>query len=131
MAQPAGQTNLLKEFRRRAAKFNSVITVPEFETSTNAIRFELKQTIAVGNAGLDRLGVLKPREVTFDNTVRALDDIGYQISLADDRFGLIKETSTDAAMREAAKAAQAFRGPGALSTPCARVRGTGPVARRR
>jgi thimet oligopeptidase len=102
MAQPAGQTNLLKEFRRRAAKFNSVITVPEFETSTNAIRFELKQTIAVGNAALDRLGALKPREVTFDNTVRALDDIGYQISLADDRFGLIKETSTDAAMRDAA-----------------------------
>jgi thimet oligopeptidase len=102
MAQPTGQTNLLKEFRRRAAKFNSVITVPEFETSTNAIRFELKQTIAVGNAALDRLGALKPREVTFDNTVRALDDIGYQISLADDRFGLIKETSTDAAMRDAA-----------------------------
>jgi thimet oligopeptidase len=102
MAQPAAQTNLLKEFRRRAAKFNSVITVPEFETSTNAIRFELKQTIAVGNAGLDRLGILKPREVTFDNTIRALDDIGYQISLADDRFGLLKETSTDAAMRDAA-----------------------------
>jgi thimet oligopeptidase len=102
MAQPAGQTNLLREFRRRAANFNSVITVPEFETTTNAIRFELKQTIAVANAALDRLGALKPREVTFDNTVRALDDIGYQISLADDRFGLIKETSTDAAMREAA-----------------------------
>jgi thimet oligopeptidase len=102
LAQPAGQTNVLREFRRRAAKFNSVITVPEFEASTNAIRFELKQTIAVGNAALDRLGALKPREVTFDNTVRALDDIGYQISLADDRFGLIKETSTDAALREAA-----------------------------
>jgi Zn-dependent oligopeptidase len=102
MAQPAGQTNLLREFRRRAANFNSVITVPEFETTTNAIRFELKQTIAVANAALDRLGALKPREVTFDNTVRALDDIAYQISLADDRFGLIKETSADAAMREAA-----------------------------
>ena len=43
-----------------------------------------------------------PREVTFENTVRALDDIGYQISLTDDRFGLIKETSTDAALRDAA-----------------------------
>jgi thimet oligopeptidase len=102
VAQAAEQPNVLREFRRRAAKFNSVITVPEFETSTNAIRFVLKQTIAVGNAALDRLGALKPREVTFDNTVRALDDIGYQISLTDDRFGLIKETSKDAAMREAA-----------------------------
>ena len=102
MAQPTSQPNLLKEFRRRAAKFNSVITVPEFETTTNLIRFDLKQTIAVGNAALDRLGALKPRQVTFDNTVRALDDIGYHISLTDGRFGLIKETSTDAALREGA-----------------------------
>jgi thimet oligopeptidase len=102
MAQPTGQPNPLKEFKRRAAKFNSVITVPEFETTVNAIRFNLKQTIAVGNAALDRLGALKQNQVTFDNAVRALDDIGYQISLTDDRLGLIKETSTDAALREAA-----------------------------
>ena len=44
----------------------------------------------------------QPGEVTFENTVRALDDIGYQISLTDDRFGLIKETSTNAALRDAA-----------------------------
>ena len=76
--------------------------MPQFETTTNGIRFALRQTIAVGNAALDRLGALKPREVTFENTVRALDDIGYQISLTDDRFGLIKETSTNAALRDAA-----------------------------
>ena len=76
--------------------------MPQFETTTNAIRFDLRQTIAVGNAALDRIGALKPGEVTFENTVRALDDIGYQISLTDDRFGLIKETSTSAALRDAA-----------------------------
>ena len=102
MAQPTNQTDQLREFRRRAARFNSVITVPEFETTTNGVRFALRQTIAVGNAALDRLGALKPREVTFENTVRALDDIGYNISLTDDRFSLLKETSTDAALRDAA-----------------------------
>src|ERR1039458_5467066 len=102
LAQPTNQADRLREFKRRAAAFNAVITVPQFEMTTNAIRFTLFRSIAVGNAALDRLGALKPREVTFDNTVRALDDIGYQISLADDRFGLIKETSTDAALREAA-----------------------------
>src|ERR1035438_3469867 len=102
MAQPTNQADRLREFRRRAATFNAVITVPQFEMTTNAIRFTLRQTIAVGNAALDRLGALKPREVTFENTVRALDDIGYQISLTDDRFGLLKETSTDAALRDAA-----------------------------
>ena len=102
MAQPTNRPNPLKEFRRSAAKFNSVITVPEFETTTNAIRFNLKQTIAVGNAALDRIGALKPRQTTFENTVRALDDLGYDISLTDNRFGLIKETSADAALRAAA-----------------------------
>ena len=102
LAQPTNQTDRLKEFKKRAARFNSVITVPQFETTTNEIRFTVRQTIAVGNAALDRLGALKPGEVTFENTVRALDDIGYQISLTDDRFGLIKETSTNAALRDAA-----------------------------
>ena len=102
MAQPTNQTDRLREFKKRAAAFNDVITVPQFETTTNGIRFALRQTIAVGNAALDRLGALKPGEVTFENTVRALDDIGYQISLTDDRFGLLKETSTDAALRAAA-----------------------------
>src|ERR1039457_2724426 len=102
LAQPTNQADRLREFRRRAATFNAVITVPQFEMSTNTLRFSLRQTMAVGNAALDRLGALKPREVTFENTVRALDDIGYQISLTDDRFGLLKETSTNAALRDAA-----------------------------
>ena len=102
LAQPTNQADRLREFRRRAAAFNAVITVPQFEMSTNALRFSLRQTMAVGNAALDRLGALKPREVTFENTVRALDDIGYQISLTDDRFGLLKETSTNAALRDGA-----------------------------
>jgi len=46
---------------------------------------------------LDRVGALKPRNVTFDNTVRALDDISHQVSLTADRFSLLKETSTSAA----------------------------------
>ena len=102
MAQPTNQIDRLREFKKRAAAFNAVITVPQFETTTNGLRFALKQTLAVGNAALDRLGALKPGEVTFENTVRALDDIGYQISLTDDRFGLIKETSTDAVLRDTA-----------------------------
>ena len=102
MAQPTNQTDRLKEFKKRAAAFNAVITVPQFETTTNGLSFTLKQTLAVGNAALDRIGALKSGEVTFENTVRALDDIGYQISLTGDRFGLIKETSTNAALRDAA-----------------------------
>ena len=102
MAQPVTQTNRLKEFKKHAAAFKGIITLPQFETTTNEIRVSLRQTIAVGNAALDRVGALKPGEVNFENTVRALDDIAYQISLPADRFELIKETSTNPALREAA-----------------------------
>jgi len=102
MAEPTPTADRLKEFRERAAAFNAVITLPQFETTPDQIRLNLRETIARGNAALDQLGRLKPGEVTFENTVRALDDIGYEINLTGDRFGLIKETSTNAALREAA-----------------------------
>jgi thimet oligopeptidase len=102
LAQPTNQADLLREFKRRAAKFNCVITVPQFEMTINGVRGAVRQTIAVGNAALDRVGALTPREVTFANTVRALDDISYQISLTSDRLELLKETSTNAALRDAA-----------------------------
>jgi thimet oligopeptidase len=102
MAQPANQTDRLREFKRRAAAFRDIITLPQFETKANQIGFSVRRTIEVANAALDRVAALTPGEVTFDNTVRALDDIGYQISLTDDRLGVIKETSTDAKLRDAA-----------------------------
>src|SRR5437879_448992 len=92
----------MKEFQARAAKFNSVVSLPQFETTTNEIAATVKATIAGGNAALDRIGALQAGEVTFANTVRALDDTGFQSGLVMNRLGLIKETSTDAAVRDAA-----------------------------
>ena len=87
-------------FASRAAKFNSVITLPQFEVTTNQVRETVRQTIATGNASLDKVGALKPGQVSFQNTVGALDDVGYQISLTADRLSLIKETSTNATLRD-------------------------------
>ena len=94
--------NPLSEFQKRAAKFNNVITVPTFETTTNEVHATVKQTIAEGNTALDRIGKLGLRDVTFNNTVCALDDLGFQLGLVDSRLSLIKETSTNAALRDAA-----------------------------
>ena len=102
LAQPAVQPDRLQAFQNRAAKFKDVISLPHFETTTNEIRASLQQTIADANAALDRIAALDPRKATFANTVRALDDIGYQISLTDNRLSVIKETSTSAALRDAA-----------------------------
>jgi len=100
--KPIARKDTLKRFQELAAKFSSVISVPAFETTTNEIQASVKQAIDSGNAALDRIGKLGPGEVTFKNTVCALDDIGFQLGLVDNRLWLIKETSTNAAVRAAA-----------------------------
>lgn len=92
----------LAGFQLEAAKFNSVIRLPDFETTSNAIDDSVKTTIAGANEALDEIGRLQPSRVNFDNTLRALDDVGYRISLTENRLEIIKETSTDAALRDAA-----------------------------
>jgi len=103
--QPTKATGKLREFETRAAKFNSVVTLPTFETTTNEIAATLTNTIVAGNAALDRIGALAPAEVNFTNTVRALDDLAFQLTLVDNRLGLIEQTSTNADLRDAATAA--------------------------
>src|SRR5262249_37069744 len=92
----------VREFQERASKYNSIITLPRFETTTNQVASTLKQTITNGNAALDKIGALQPKAVSFKNTILALDDAAYQIGLVANRFALIKETSTNEAVRDAA-----------------------------
>ncbi len=95
----------LKEFTRRAAGFGSVIALPQFEMTPDEISRGVSQTIAKADAALDQVAALQPPALTFERTVRALDDIGYQIGLTDNRLSLLKETSTNAALRDAAEEA--------------------------
>ena len=92
----------LAEFQSTAAKFNNLISVPVYETSSNAVSHSLETSIARANAALDELGRLKPGQVTFSNTVGALDAIMFEPTLTANRLQLVKETSTNAAVREAA-----------------------------
>ena len=99
---PPGEQITMAGFEQKAAKFNSIISLPVFETTTNAIGLSVKETIAAANAALDQIGRLQPAAVNFANTLRALDDVNYGIGLTENRLEIIKETSTDAALREAA-----------------------------
>jgi Zn-dependent oligopeptidase len=95
----------LAAFQERAAKYHAVVTVPTFETTPEAVAATVEKTIADGNAALDGIGHLQPGEVNFYNTIRELDDVAYLIQGASDRIGLIEQTSTNAAVRDAATAA--------------------------
>jgi len=92
----------LHNFEARAAKWTAAIRLPHFETDTNAVRDSVKQTITAGNKALDGIAAIDLAKANFKNTVCALDDVGYDISLADNRLQVIKETSPNAALRETA-----------------------------
>jgi thimet oligopeptidase len=98
---PIAEGNL-QEFQNRSAKFNSVITLPTFETTTNEITASVANAIADGNAALDRIGKLTAGEVNFTNTLRALDDLGFELGTVDNRLSIIQQTSTNAEVRDAA-----------------------------
>jgi hypothetical protein len=83
--------NPLRAFQKRAAEHRAVVSVPHFETATNEIQATVTNTIAAGNAALDRIGKLTASQVTFDNTVRALDDLGFQLGLVNNRLQLIQQ----------------------------------------
>ncbi|MGA2245875.1 MAG: M3 family metallopeptidase [Verrucomicrobiota bacterium] len=92
----------LEAFQQRAAQYHSVVSIPEFETTPEAVKVTADRTIAEGNAALDGIGQLRSSEANFHNTIRELDDIRYLIQCASDRLGLIEQTSTNAAVRDAA-----------------------------
>ena len=98
---PAGNLTLA-DFQQHAGRFNNVIRLPDFETTPAAIKISLDQTIGTANAALDQVGKLTTSEVTFNNTLRALDGVSYRAGLTANRLNLIKETSTSTEMREAA-----------------------------
>ncbi|HEY2328903.1 MAG TPA: M3 family metallopeptidase, partial [Verrucomicrobiae bacterium] len=97
-ARPAS----LADFQKSAAKFNSAVTIPTFETTTNEVAATVKNLTATGDAALDRIGRLGAGEVNFTNTFIALDDLDYQIGGASDRLNLIQQTSTNSDVRDAA-----------------------------
>ncbi len=97
-----GKTASLADFQKAAAKFNSVVTVPTFETTTNEVAATVATTIADGNDALDKIGKLTAAQVNFTNTFIALDDVNFHIGLAEDRLSLIEQTSTNADVRDAA-----------------------------
>ena len=98
---PVG-TGDLAAFQARAAQYHSVVTVPVFETTTNEIKATVARVIANGNAALDQIGRLAPAAANFTNTIVALDDMSYAMGQADDRLGLIEQTSTNSDVRDAA-----------------------------
>ena len=102
---PAAEVKHVDDFRAAADKANAVLTIPDWEQTPKAITAAMKDAIAQANKRLDAIGAQDLKKVTFKSTVVALDDLAYEITNTANRATVIKQTNTDAAMRNAAEAA--------------------------
>ena len=94
-------------FESSALNNNSIVSLPPFERSPQASLNAVDQAIHVANSKLDAIGRLKEDEVTFDNTIVALDDMAFDVSLVANRTYMLKETSESAKHRK--KATEAIK----------------------
>ena len=82
-------------------KAKELLTIPHWEQTPEDVEAVMKGAIAKANKALDEIGKQDPASVTFKSTVVALDDLGYEANLAANRAVIIKETSTNEALRAA------------------------------
>jgi thimet oligopeptidase len=92
------------EFSDRAEPFNSLLTVPVLENTAGAIDRSVSNTMRRASLVLEQIGSCRQSWVTFANTISFLDDVSYDVDLTLNRLRLIQDTSTNAALRQAAMA---------------------------
>ena len=92
----------LAQLQEQAAKFNTVLTPFTWEVTPDQIGSEADVVIASAGHKLDEIGKLTKSQVTFDNTIRALDDVGFELATVHHRLDIIEQAHPDAKMRSAA-----------------------------
>lgn len=90
-------------FQDAAAKANSILTIPDWEQTPEAVGGSIKDAIAKANAALDAIGAQDLSKVTFQSTFVALDDLAYDAGVVANRVTVIQQSSPNAAMRDAAE----------------------------
>lgn len=101
----AQELKTVETFQLAAEKAKSRLTIPTWPQTPAEVEQRVNEAIAKANAAMDVIGKLEPGNVTFENTIRALDDMAYEAGLASNIASLIKETNKDAAMRDAGEKA--------------------------
>jgi len=103
----AGFSGDWAEFERLAKRNRTRVALPPFETTPQASLDAVNAAIAAADERLDAIGKIRPSEATFDNTIGALDDLAFDLSLVANRTYMLKETSENAEHR--AQATEAIK----------------------
>jgi thimet oligopeptidase len=99
---PAGVSVPFEDFAKSAGPFKSVVSLPRLEASPQSVQRSVSNVVTRAETALDQIGTRLPAQITFENTIQALDDLTWQINGTANRLSLVKETSTNGAVREAA-----------------------------
>lgn len=83
-------------------KHNVLLDLPYFEKTVSDLDKNVMQAFKIANDSLDKIGKLEPNQVTFKNTVGALDNLYYEIGNVGSRVHLISSTSNDSDLRKRA-----------------------------
>ena len=94
----------LSSFQERAERFGARLTLPEFETTPAAVVASCDEAIDASERAIARIASQDLGAVSFESVFAALDDGLYPVINCVNRMWLIKETSEDAAVREACTA---------------------------
>jgi thimet oligopeptidase len=102
--QQASNAASLPQLQREAWRFNSVIREPRIEKTSAKIQQSVSNTIAQVNSTLAIIEKRDSHQATFENTVKILDDLYWELSCTRNRLWLISETSPNKVLRESAVA---------------------------
>ncbi|MEM8953612.1 MAG: M3 family metallopeptidase [Verrucomicrobiota bacterium] len=90
------------DFQEIAAKFNNILTLPEFPQSEADINAVTEEIIARANRTGDAVAGVKAEDATFANTIGKLDHLAQIIQNQLSPVVIVENTSTDPALRKAA-----------------------------
>jgi thimet oligopeptidase len=89
------------DLQDQAARFNSVLSLPDWETTPAQVDANVDAAIAEANRQLQTIARIDPKTATFDNTVRALNDVYAKILQTAHRIGVLEQAHPDPKMRSA------------------------------
>jgi oligopeptidase A len=97
----SGSKLQFRDLQDQAARFNSVLSLPDWETTPGQLDANVDTAIAEANRQLATIAQVDPKSATFENTVRALDDAFAKVLRTGHRVAVLEQAHPDPKMRSA------------------------------
>jgi thimet oligopeptidase len=90
------------ELQKSAAKFGTTLSLIKWENTPEEVEKSTEAAIRAANKALDAIGAIDPKKVTFRNTIRAMDDLKFDVANVQNCIEVLKQAHPDPKVREAA-----------------------------